>query len=77
MKKEEEYVEIENRYCPICGNFIKEGSPSHRCKKKDIKKIDKLEKIMGNIEDDRTYDDKLEEFEKYYNQENYYDNEEE
>ncbi len=73
----EEYVEIENRHCPICGNFVKAGSKPHRCKKKDIKNLDKLEKMMEDIEDDRTYNDKLKEFEEYYNQDNYYEKDEE
>ena len=66
--------EIENRYCPICGNFIKIGSPIHHCIDKDLKKIyDKENKEDKNEEKDRTYADKLNEFDEFYNSDNYYD----
>lgn len=71
MKNDSKIFEIESRYCPICGNFIKEGSPSHRCSDKDLKKIYKEEHVE---ESDRTYGDKLNEFDEFYNSDNYYDN---
>lgn len=72
MKNDSEIYEIENRYCPICGNFIKTGSSLHHCSDKDLKKIFKEEHIE-EIEVERTYDDKLNEFDKFYNSDNYYD----
>ncbi len=77
MKNNDKIFELENRYCPICGNFIKASSPTHRCLDKDIKKIDKERKFKesnGILDEDRTYDDKLNEFEEFYNSDNYYDN---
>ena len=68
--------EFEARYCPICGKHIKAGDPFHRCKDEDLKKIDKKNKDK-EIKEERTYGDKLEEFEKYYNQDVYYNQEEE
>jgi len=73
MKNDSDIYEIENRYCPICGNFIKAGSPSHHCLDKDLKKIYK-EESEEELELDRTYDDKLNEFDTFYNSDNYYDN---
>lgn len=75
MKKDNKLFKIEDSYCPICGNFIKAYSPPHHCLKKDLKKIDKEE--IENIEENRTYDDKLKEFDEYYNNDNYYENNEE
>ena len=63
------YFEFDNRYCPICGNFIKVGSPLHYCKDKDLKNLYKEE---NKAIEDRAYGDKLEEFEKYYDQDYYY-----
>ena len=74
MKNDSEIYEIENRYCPICGNFIKAGSPSHHCSDNDLKNIYKEEYEEEIVEEDRTYDDKLNEFEEFYNSDNYYDN---
>ena len=73
MKNDSEIYEVENRYCPICGNFIKAGTPTHHCLDKDLKKIFKEDK-QEEQELDRTYDDKLNEFDKFYNSDNYYDN---
>lgn len=73
MKNDSEIYEVENRYCPICGNFIKAGTPTHHCLDKDLKKIFKEGK-QEEQELDRTYDDKLNEFDKFYNSDNYYDN---
>jgi len=75
MNYDSDIYEIENRYCPICGNFIKMGSPSHHCSDKALKKIYKEEfKEEEDEEIDRTYDDKLNEFDEFYNSDNYYDN---
>jgi hypothetical protein len=74
MKNDSEMYEIENRYCPICGNFIRAGSPPHHCLDKDLKKIFKDEDEQEFVEADRTYDDKLNEFNEFYNSETYYDN---
>ena len=76
MIKDGELFELESRYCPICGNFIKKGSPSHTCLNKDLEKIEKerLKELENeDIEAERSYDDKLDEFDKFYNQDNYYD----
>ena len=67
MKNNIKLFEFEDRFCPICGNFIKSGSPLHRCLDEDIKKLEEEE-----IEEIRTYDDKLIEFEDYYT-DKYYD----
>ena len=72
MKKDNELFAIEDSYCPICGKFIKANSPLHHCLKKDLKKIDKEEDI-DSIEEDRTYDDKLNEFDEYYDSDKYYE----
>jgi len=72
MQNNSELFEFEDRYCPICGNFIKIGSPMHHCLDKDLKGIYKEEKTELNKE--RNYDDKLNEFDKFYNSEKYYDN---
>ena len=73
-KDKDKLIEIENRYCPICGKFIKAGLPIHRCNKKDLEEINNKEKNnKENIcEEERTYHDKLEEFEEFYNHENRY-----
>ncbi len=76
MKKDSELFKIEDRYCPICGNFIKANSPPHRCSKKDLKEIDK-EDEQKEFDKKRTYDDKLNEFDEYYNSDEYYNIEEE
>jgi hypothetical protein len=72
MNENSELFRIEDRYCPICGNFVKAGS-SHQCLEKDLKKIDKEEKSK-NEETNRTYADKLNEFDNFYNSDNYYNN---
>jgi CRISPR/Cas system-associated protein Cas10 (large subunit of type III CRISPR-Cas system) len=73
MKKDSELFEIEDRYCPICGNFVKVGTSFHRCSDKDIKKIFKED--VEESKSDRTYGDKLNEFDKFYNSDTYYDDE--
>jgi len=76
MEENEIMLELDNRYCPICGISIKKGSPLHRCSDKDLEKIDKSRnKKKAKI--DRTFDDRLKEFEDYYNPDTYYDKEEE
>ena len=72
MSKDNEIFEIENRYCPICGKFVYANSPLHRCLDKDLKKIDNLEEDLDFVED-RSYDDKLDEFNKFYDSDSYYD----
>jgi len=69
MKNDSELFKIEDRYCPICGRFIKANSPSHHCLDKDIKNIEEDKEDL-----DRTYADKLNEFDEFYNSDNYYDN---
>ena len=77
MKDISEYTEPEDRYCPICDKKIKKGSPFHKCSKKELKKLDKRS-MTGNdpVEKERTFDDRLQEFEEQNNNENYYDLEE-
>jgi len=78
MNNDSDIYEIEDRYCPICGNFIKMDSPSHRCSEKDIKKLFKEELEDDPYEEEyRSYDDKLNEFDEFYNSDNYYNIEEE
>ncbi len=78
MEKDSELFKIEDRHCPICGKFIKADSLPHHCLKKDLKKIDKARKIeVEETEEDRTYDDKLNEFDQFYNSETYYEKDEE
>lgn len=76
MNEDVEYFEFENRDCPICGNHIKAGSPTHHCKKEALAQIDRQQE-ESEKEEDRTYDDKLEEFDIYYNQDIYYEKEDE
>ncbi len=76
MKNDSNLFELGNRYCPICGNFVKIGSPLHLCLNKDLEKIEeeRLKELENEeIEKERSYDDKLDEFDKFYNQDNYYD----
>ena len=77
MENNSKIYEIENRHCPICGNFVEEGSPMHRCADKDLNNMYKeSEEEVEDVENeiDRTYDDKLNEFDEFYNSDNYYDN---
>ncbi len=72
-----EFTEPENRYCPICDKKIKKGSPFHKCSKKKLKELDKRHvETDKDSEEERTYDDRLKEFDEQYNNENYYDLEE-
>jgi hypothetical protein len=77
-KKNEKIFEIDDRHCPICGAFITTGEPLHKCSEKELKKIDRQNE-MSEIEEipERTYTDKLAEFEEFYNAENIYNDEEE
>jgi hypothetical protein len=75
MSEYNELYEYEHRYCPICGASVKGGSPLHRCLEKDIKKIDRQNKEADKEEKikDRSYNDKLNEYDEYYDPEKYYD----
>ena len=78
MEDINEFIELEDRYCPICDKKIKKGSPFHKCSKKKLKELDKRSAIPDDtMEEERTYDDRLKEFDDKYNNENYYDLEEE
>ena len=78
MEDINEFTELEDRYCPICDKKIKKGSPFHKCSKKQLKELDKRSVIPDNLqEEERTFDDRLKEFDEQYNNENYYDLEEE
>jgi len=74
-----ENTEPENRYCPICDEKIKIGSPIHHCSKRKLNAIEKHanEHVDEHIEEERTYDDRLREFEEQYDNNNYYDIDEE
>lgn len=75
-------LEPEHRFCPICDVEIHPGSTLHQCSKKRLKEIEKKSKLLDEVddydlEDERSYDDKLTEYKNYYDNENYYDIEEE
>ena len=72
MKKNIKFIEPEpeDRYCPICDAEIKEGSPLHKCSKKKLKEIESMNIDEEYLEEDRTYDDKLREYEEYFNYNN-------
>jgi len=74
MNKDNNDIEPINRYCPICDKKIQAGSSLHRCNKKDLNKIEKYSNIFDGKEcdEERTFEDKLQEFEDYNNI-NYYD----
>lgn len=77
MEDMNEFTEPDNRYCPICDKRIKRGSPFHQCSKRKLNEIDKLCAETDDLkEDERTFDDKLKEFDEQYNNDNYYDLEE-
>ncbi len=76
MEKNNKLFELENRYCPICGRYVKKRTPLHRCSDKDIKNLKYIDEDR-ETQEDRTYDDKLNEFEEYYNSDTYYNKEEE
>lgn len=73
-----EFLEVSNRHCPICGKFVRMGSDTHRCSKRSLNKIDKENDgdYEEEIDEIRTYDDKLQEYEEY-SPDKYYDNNEE
>jgi len=81
MSKNDEYneynelYEIENRYCPICGRYVRCGEELHKCSKRALNKIDRQEE--KELSEERSYTDKLAEFEEYYNPEVLYEDEEE
>lgn len=71
--------EIENRYCPICGDRVRKGSPLHRCDEKKLKELelkDNISEADENLGEERTYDDRLKEFEEQYDNKTYYDKDE-
>jgi len=72
-------VEPEHRFCPICDEEIKKGSPLHKCKKRKLREIEKRSKNFNDeySEEERTYDDKLRESEKHWDNSKYYDIDEE
>ena len=74
-EEQEELYEIENRHCPICGKYVRCGEDLHKCSKRALNKIDRQEE--KEIEEERSYTDKLVEFENYYNQDILYEDEEE
>ena len=77
MKNDSEFFELENRYCPICGRFVRVGTKPHRCLDEDIAKIEEEEEKLESlkeVDEDLSYDDSLNEFDKFYNSDNYYDN---
>lgn len=75
MIKKNELFELENRYCPICDKKIEQGSTLHKCSKKDLKEIEALSVNFKEecVEKERTFDDKLQEFEERYDNDQYYD----
>ena len=76
MRKKELLIEPYNRYCPICGDGVKQGESLHKCNNEKIKDIEKNREKYGKVEKTRTYDDKLKEFETYFNQDIYYEEDE-
>lgn len=75
MKKAIEFTEPEDRYCPICDAKIKKGSHAHKCAKKKLRELEKRSKNFDEeyLEEERTYDDKLKEYEDQYDNSTYYD----
>ncbi len=69
--------EQEHRYCPICDAEIQAGTPLHKCSKKQLKELEKKSISIDSIDEERTYDDKLREYEDHFDNDNYYDIEEE
>ena len=74
MKKATEFTEPEDRYCPICDAEIKKGSHFHKCTKKKLREIEKRSIDFNEeyLEKERTYDDKLKEYEDQYDNSTYY-----
>ncbi|MHA1468946.1 MAG: hypothetical protein ACTSSP_00140 [Candidatus Asgardarchaeia archaeon] len=75
MEENNDLTEPEDRFCPICDDKIEKGVPLHRCSEKKIKMIDKKDKTKEPNED-KSYNDKLRDFDRFYNQETYYKEEE-
>jgi len=72
--------EQEHRYCPICDAEIRVGSPLHKCSKKELKKLEKISRSLNteeDVEEERTFDDRLKEYEENFDNNNYYEVEEE
>jgi len=79
MKKDAiEFIEPEDRYCPICDEEVIKGMPLHHCTKKKLKELEKRSKNFNDeySEKERTYDDKLRESEEQWDNSSYYDIEE-
>lgn len=81
MTNNNKFTEPEHRFCPICDKKIKKGSPFHKCSKKQLKEIETehldFSEECTETEEERTFDDKLQEFEEQYDNDNYYDIDEE
>ena len=78
MTNKKNLFEFEDRFCPICGEPIKIGESLHRCDEKKLKEIEKkLKKAEKQKKERRTYGEKLEEYDKFYNPDNYEQEEEE
>lgn len=84
-KKKNRYsnnIEPFNRHCPICGENIKKGTPSHRCNDKKIAQLeDDLQEFEKNLEKEcinpeRSYSDKMDESDYYSNENDDIDEEE-
>lgn len=75
MKNVIEFIEPENRYCPICDAEIKKDSSLHKCTKRKLRELEKQSKNFNEeyLEEERTYDDKLKEYENQYDNSTYYD----
>jgi len=64
FSKYKDNIEPYNRFCPICGENIKRGTPLHRCDDNKLKELEKKEKYKEKeIIEERTFDDKLKEHE--------------
>lgn len=76
-------IETSDRDCPICGIFIKKGTPSHRCDEKYLEKIYKeqenKQKILEKelLKENLTYSELLDEADFLFNIYDYFDKEEE
>jgi hypothetical protein len=62
-----------NRHCPICGDTVKKGTPTHHCSDNTLSRLEneciemekELEKEFTDI--DRSYCDKMDELNYYLN----------
>ena len=74
MPGKEDLVEVEDRFCPICGARVKAGSRLHSCSKRSIRKIEAEEREDIIINDDeRTFGERMMEFDEFFNNSTYYD----